>query len=146
MDRHRRTSEDTMRAFGLGMAAVALLMSTTTEGVAQTPLAGDWILSISSPEGDFDLPVAIAQDGDALTLAGRGEFAALVMAGVVDGSDVRWSWDLDFQGTPLDVVLAGTVTDGSMSGIADFGGMAEGTWSASRDATEFLPPGADRFP
>ena len=55
------------------------------------------------------------------------------MAGVVDGSDVRWSWDLDFQGTPLDVVLAGTVADGSMSGMADFGGMAEGTWSASKD-------------
>ncbi len=35
----------------------ALLMSVMTDGVAQTPLAGDWILSISSPEGEFDLPV-----------------------------------------------------------------------------------------
>ncbi len=107
-------------------------MSATTDGVAQTSVAGDWILSISSPEGDFDLPVTIAQDGDALTLAGRGELAALVMTGVLEGSDVRWSWDLDFQGTPLDILLAGTVTEGSMSGYADFGGLAEGSWSASR--------------
>ena len=38
-------------------------------------------------QGDFDLPVAIEQDGDVLTLAGRGEFSPLVMTGVLDGSD-----------------------------------------------------------
>ena len=108
------------------------MMSAATDGVAQTPLAGDWILSISSPEGDFDLPVTIGQDGDALTLAGRGDLAGLVMTGALDGSDVRWSWDLDYQGTPLDILLAGTVTEGSMSGMADFGGLADGTWSAKR--------------
>jgi hypothetical protein len=121
-----------MRFLGLCALVVALLLSAATDGAAQTPLAGNWVLSISSPEGDFDLPVAIAQDGDALTLAGRGDFAALVMTGVLEGSEVRWSWDLDFQGTPLDVLLAGTVAEGAMSGYADFGGMAEGSWSASR--------------
>ena len=122
-----------MRVLVLSMAAVALLMSSATEGVAQTPpLAGDWTLSISSPEGDFALPVAIVQEGDELSLAGRGDFAALVMTGVLEGSDVYWSWDLNFQGTPLDVLLSGTVMEGSMSGMADFGGMADGTWSASR--------------
>ncbi len=121
-----------MRVFGLGMVTAALLMAAPTEGVAQSPLAGDWILSISSPEGDFALPVAIVQEGDALTLAGRGELAGLAMTGVLAGSDVHWSWDLNYQGTPLDVVLSGTVTEGAMSGMADFGGMADGTWSADR--------------
>ena len=121
-----------MRFLGLCTVVAASLMSAATDGVAQTPLAGDWILSISSPEGDFDLPVTIGQDGDALTLAGRGDLAGLVMTGVLDGSDVRWSWDLDYQGTPLDILLAGTVTEGSMSGMADFGGFADGTWSARR--------------
>ena len=121
-----------MRFPGLCTVVAALLMSAATEGAAQTDLAGDWVLSISSPEGDFDLPVAIEQDGDVLTLAGRGEFSPLVMTGVLDGSDIRWSWDLDYGGTPLDVLLRGTVEDGSMSGLADFGGLAEGSWSASR--------------
>lgn len=121
-----------MRFLASSTLVAALLMSAATDGAAQAPLAGDWVLSISSPEGDFDLPVTIAQDGDALTLAGRGDFAALVMTGVLEGSEVRWSWDLDFQGTPLDVLLAGTVAEGAMSGYADFGGMAEGSWSASR--------------
>ena len=113
-------------------AAAALLFAAAGDGVAQTSLTGDWILSISSPEGEFDLPVMITNDGDSLVLTGRGEIAALTMTGVVEGSDVRWSWDLNYQGTPLDVVLAGTVTEGAMSGFADFGGMAEGSWSAKR--------------
>ena len=54
------------------------------------------------------------------------------MTDVLDGSDIRWSWDLDYGGTPVDVLLRGTVEDGSMSGLADFGGLAEESWSASR--------------
>ena len=121
-----------MRFLALCALVAASLMAAAADGTAQTTLEGDWILSVSSPEGDFDLPVTIAQDGDALTLSGRGELAGLVMMGVLEGSDVIWSWDLNFQGTALDVSLRGTVSEGSMSGDADFGGLAEGSWSASR--------------
>ncbi len=122
-----------MKFLGFFAVATALLMSAPTDGMAQTSVAGDWTFSISSPEGDFDLPVTITQEGETLALVGRGEFSPLVMTGALEGSEVSWSWDLDFQGTPLDVVLAGTVMEGSMSGFADFGGLAEGSWSASRD-------------
>ena len=123
-----------MRALGVIMAAVAVLVSAATHGAAQTDLSGMWTLTIQSDQGDQPLPITIVQDGESLTASGEvPEFGPIEMKGTLDGADVLFEWDLYIEGTELNIVFMGTIAeDGTISGTADFGGFGEGGWSAKR--------------
>jgi hypothetical protein len=79
------------------------------------------------------LTVEVVQSGQDLTATGdAGEFGTIAMKGTIDGDRVRLAWELDLQGTPLEIVFLGTLAEGSISGTADFGGMGQGDWLAER--------------
>ncbi len=122
-----------MRALGVITAAVAVLLSAPVDGAAQADLNGAWDLTIMTDQGDQMLMIHIVQDGGDLTATGdAGEFGTFEWKGTLEGSEVRFQWELDMQGTPLDIVFTGTVAEGAISGTADFGGMGQGDWSAKR--------------
>jgi hypothetical protein len=86
-------------------------------------------------QGDQMLTINVVQDGQALTATGEaGEFGPIEMTGTVEGANIRFAWELDMQGTPLDIVFTGILADGVISGTADFGGMGQGDWTAKRAA------------
>ncbi len=122
-----------MRAFGVFMTTGALLVAAPANGAAQDDLTGMWDLTVMTDQGDQMLTISVVQDGQDLTATGdAGEFGLIEMKGTVDGANVRLAWELDLQGTPLDIVFTGTLADGVMSGTADFGGMGYGDWTAKR--------------
>ena len=123
-----------MRARGVIMAAVAVLVSAPANGAAQTDLSGMWTLTIQSDQGDQPLPITIVQDGESLTASGEvPELGPIEMKGTLDGADVLFEWDLYIEGMELNIVFTGTIAeDGTISGTADFGGFGEGGWSAKR--------------
>ena len=123
-----------MRALGVIMAAVAILASAPSDGAAQSDLSGAWTLEVISDQGAaFSFDITIKQDEPDLTVTGEGgEFGRLELEGTLDDGNVRFAWDLDFQGTLVYIVFSGTVVDDGMSGSADFGGMAQGDWTAKR--------------
>ena len=123
-----------MRSLGVVMAAVAFLVSAPADGVAQTDLSGMWMLTVQTEQGDNPLPVTITQDGKNLTATGESpEVGPIEMKGMIDGSDVTFEWNLDLEGMELNILLTGTVADdGTMSGMADFGGFGGGAWTAKR--------------
>ena len=123
-----------MRALGVILAAVAVLVSAPANGAAQTDLSGMWTLTIQSDQGDQPLPITIVQDGESLTASGEvPELGPIEMKGTLDGSDVLFEWDLYIEGMELSIVFSGTIAeDGTISGTADFGGFGEGGWSAKR--------------
>ena len=47
---------------------------------------------------------------------------------------MKFTFTINFQGTPLPITLTGKVDGDTMAGKADFGGFAEGDWSAKRSA------------
>ncbi len=122
-----------MRSLGVVMAAVAFLVSAPADGVAQD-LSGMWILTVESEQGDNPLPITIVQDGNDLTATGEvPDLGPIEMKGMIDGSDVTFEWNLDLEGMELNILLTGTVADdGTMSGMADFGGFGGGAWTAKR--------------
>lgn len=67
------------------------------EGVAQSTLDGEWVVTINSPLGPFEFPVTIVQEGDELTVSTppspEGEPTFM---GRVDGSSVRFEFDIDY--------------------------------------------------
>ncbi len=123
-----------MRTLGVIMAAVAVLVSAPADGAAQTDLSGMWTLTIQSDQGDQPLAVTITQDGSDLTATGDGgEIGEVEMTGMIDGADVMFEWALYIEGMELAITLTGTIAeDGTISGMADFGGFGAAGWTAKR--------------
>ncbi len=123
-----------MRALGVVMAAVAFLVLAPADGVAQVDLSGMWALTVQSDQGDQPLPITIVQDGEKLTATGEvPDLGPIEMTGTIDGSTVQFEWDLYIEGMELNITFTGTVADdGTMSGMADFGGFGGGGWTAKR--------------
>lgn len=111
------------------------LISMPADASAQTVVDGNWLLVLNSPVGVFEIPVSIAQDGEQVmaTLAVEApDGQEFNLEGSLEGSAIRWSAEVDYEGMPILISLSGNVADGSMSGTADYGGMAQGDWSARR--------------
>ena len=129
----RKQEGGVMRGLGVIMVAVAVLVSAPADGAAQSDLSGMWILTLTTDMGPQMVTITVVQDGQDLTATGdAGEYGTIEMKGTVDGAEVRLAWELDLQGTPLDIVFTGTLADGVISGTADFGGMGTGDWTAKR--------------
>ncbi|MFW6200761.1 MAG: hypothetical protein ACOC8K_09310 [Gemmatimonadota bacterium] len=125
-----------MRYFGLLLAVLMVtLFATPSEASAQTAVDGNWLLVLNSPVGLFEIPVSVVQDGELVlaTLAVEApdgqEFS---LEGSLQGSAIHWSAEVDYEGMPIVISLSGSVSEATMSGTADYGGMAQGDWSARR--------------
>ena len=100
---------------------------------AQTSVAGNWDVTINSPQGANTSLVVFKQDGDKVSgvLKGRGGELPFE-GGTLTGNDLKFSFTINTQGMALPITLTGKVEGETMSGKADFGGFAEGDWTAKR--------------
>ena len=79
-----------MRALGVLMATVAVLVTAPANAMAQTDLSGMWDLTVMTETGDQTLTITVVQDGKNLTATGDvGEFGPIEMTGTIEGVDVR---------------------------------------------------------
>jgi len=100
---------------------------------AQTTVAGNWDVTINSPQGANTSLVVFKQDGDKVSgvLKGRGGELPFE-GGTLTGNDLKFSFTINTQGMALPITLTGKVSGDTMTGKADFGGFAEGDWTAKR--------------
>jgi len=120
------------RVFGLGLSlalfcAVALIASA--QGGAS--VVGEWDMTVNSPQGTRTLLLKLKQEGDKLTgtvKSPRGE--APLTSAELKGSDITMVMTVQFQGGDMVITYTGKVEKDSMKGDADFGGLAQGDWSA----------------
>ena len=111
-----------------------LVFALSAPAFAQTSVAGDWDITIDSPQGSRTVAMSLKQDGEKLDGLFKSQMGELPLAGTLTGSDLKLTFTLNMGGTPLDVVMTGKVEGEGFGGKADFGGMAEGTFSAKRAA------------
>ena len=124
------------RFISLVLAAMLLLVSTALAhplagGQANANVAGNWDLTINSPQGQRTLLLVIKQEGDKLTglmKSPRGELPLDKLT--VKGDDISFRTTIQFQGQEMVITYSGKAGKDSMKGDADFGGLATGTWSA----------------
>ncbi|HKB14356.1 MAG TPA: hypothetical protein VKD69_27010 [Vicinamibacterales bacterium] len=122
----------------LAILALALLTAVTASAQppAQTDVTGDWDITINSPQGANTSKVTLKQDAEKLDGLFKSPAGELAFKGTVDGDEVKFTFTINFQGMPLDVRMNGKVAGDTIAGKADFGGFAEGDWTAKRaDAT-----------
>ena len=112
---------------------LALALLTASPVLAQTNITGDWDVTVVSPQGTNTTPVTFTQDGDKVSGIFKSPEGQLPFAGgKMTGSDLTFTFTITFQGMPLPITLTGKVDGASMAGAADFGGFAQGEWSAKR--------------
>jgi len=104
---------------------------------AQVNIAGDWEVTINSPQGSNTAIASLKQDGDKVSGVLKNQMGELPFEGAtLTGDDLKFTFTVNFQGQPLPITLTGKVKGNTIDGKADFAGMAEGDWSAKRvDAT-----------
>ncbi len=123
----------------LTLALAALLVSTPTPAAAQRNLGGSWDFVVMTESGDpqVRLTVELAMTQDGRLQGAPGGARPSVLTGSVQGSSVQFSWETDFQGTPVDFRFTGTTTEDGMSGsvevdFGDRGGVTQSKWIATR--------------
>jgi hypothetical protein len=112
---------------------LSLLLFVPGLASAQTTVAGNWDVTINSPQGSNTSLVVFKQDGDKVSgvLKGRGGELPFE-GGTLTGDDLKFSFTINTQGMALPITLTGKVAGDTMTGKADFGGFAEGDWTAKR--------------
>lgn len=116
----------------LRLAVVALALLVAAPAFAQTSIAGDWDLTINSPQGANTSKVTFKQDGEKVDGLFKSPAGELAFTGTLTGDALKFTFQIQFQGQPLDIIMTGTVAGVEMTGKANFGGMVDGDWTAKR--------------
>jgi hypothetical protein len=122
-----------------------MVLLAATPAFAQTSVAGDWDVTVNSPQGSNTTRVTFKQEGDKVSGIFRSPRGELPFdGGTLTGKDLKFTFTIETQGMQLPITLAGTLADdgATMVGKADFGGFAEGEWTAKRADPNAPLPGA----
>lgn len=134
----------------LGFAATLLLATNVALATQDADVAGEWLMTISAPNGDRTITLNIEQDGSTLTGTSltEGQEEPSELTGTIDGNNITLNIRRGFGrgrggggggrgggrgGAPWE----GTVDGDTMSGERTFGGRGGGggttiTWTATR--------------
>ena len=125
------------RCFLLILFAVACAIPIMGQGVG---IAGAWDVTLNSPQGTFNLQFNLKQDGEKVSGTLKGQRGELPIEGTVKGKDVTLKWTTKYQDNDLPITLTGAVDGATMKGSADYGGFAQGDFSAKRGGDSAAAP------
>ena len=121
------------KAIFLSVLACGLLLAGFGGVSAQTAtVAGDWDASMNTPGGAVDFRLTFKVDGEKLTGTVKRASGELPLQGTIKGSDISFSYTVNYNGNDITLTFTGKVTSDAMSGNVSFGGQADDGWSAKR--------------
>jgi len=120
-----------MKRLGVTVALSLLLGALSFAQAAPADVIGDWELTTSSPVGESTNTVEFRKVGDAIKAfakapQGEREYDSTAL----DGDKLTLVLTINYEGQPMVITYVGTVSDKSINGSADFGGLAMGSFSA----------------
>jgi len=116
------------------LLALSLLIASPV--FAQTDITGDWDVTVNSPQGSNTTPVTFKQEAGKVSGMFKSPQGTLPFeGGTMTGNDLKFTFTINVQGMELPITLTGKVEGETITGKADFGGFAEGDWSAKRTGT-----------
>ena len=122
------------RLFPLILALLFLPLSIIMAAGQSVDVTGDWEFTLNAPTGSRQLKATLKQEGEKLTGVFKNERGEVPCQGTVKDKEIKLTYTIKFQDQDLQVTFTGKVDGDSMAGKADFGGFAEGDWSAKRQA------------
>ena len=83
---------------------------------------GEWDGSFNTPGGARPVKFVFKVDGEKLTGIAKRSSGDVPLAGTIKGSDITFSYTVNYNGHDLTLSFAGKVTGDTMSGSVSFGG------------------------
>jgi hypothetical protein len=115
-------------------AATAVAAGAAPAARATDEFTGDWDVTVNSPQGAFNFQASFKQDGEKLGGTIKSPRGELPFEGTVTAKQLKFSYTVPFQGNPLLITMTGAIDGDAIKGQADFGGFAQGDWTAKRSA------------
>lgn len=98
---------------------------------AQSSAIGSWDLTTKTPMGDQPSVLVIKQEGGKLMAVGKSPRGERPYDSItVNGSDIKFVLTIQFQGADMVLTYTGKMDKDGMKGEVDFGGLAQGEWTA----------------
>jgi len=116
------------------LLALAVFAVTVTTALAQggASVVGTWDMVVESPQGKRPSTLVIKQEGDKLSAVAKGARGERPLDSVtLKGDEITMVMTVQFQGQDMVITYKGKVEKEMMKGTADFGGLAQGEWSAT---------------
>lgn len=113
-------------------AILLLALAFVSPAFAQTNVAGDWDLTIQSPQGARTILLTLKQDGEKITGMFKAATGELPVTGTLIGNELKFSFSIPVQGQALDISMTGKVDGEAVAGMAQFGGFGEGEFTMKR--------------
>src|SRR5512147_1183964 len=101
-----------------------------------TTLAGKWTMSLEIPMGTATPALEFVQQGEKITGTYEGRYGKWPLSGTLKNRALEFSVTMNAEGTETTLSFRGEVsTDFKtiLKGVADLGGMGEGSWTAKRN-------------
>ena len=114
------------------MKLIIAMLITLALPLAAADLTGAWDVTVDIGGNTGNPVITLKQDGNTLTGTYKGLLGEAPIKGTADGSKVRWEFTADYDGNKFNVIYTGTAEGNAMKGTVDFGGQAEGTFTAKK--------------
>ncbi|HKE59989.1 MAG TPA: hypothetical protein VKB46_24930 [Pyrinomonadaceae bacterium] len=114
------------------MLILALALFVTTAAAQSPNSTGTWDATLTSPQGTFNVQMMLKQDGEKVTGVVKGQRGEIPIEGTLTGKDLKLKYTIKFQDNDMLITLAGTLDGASIKGSADYGGLAQGDFTAQR--------------
>ena len=125
------------KIFLASVFAIGLVLISMGNAAAQTAkVAGEWDATFNTPGGPRSLKLLFKVDGEKLTGTAKRSNGDVPLTGTIKGSDISFSYTVDYNGNALTLIFSGKVSGDSISGTVSFNGQAEDSWGAKRAPAE----------
>jgi hypothetical protein len=124
-----------LKVFGLMLALVA---AAPAAAFAQGSVAGDWDLTLTTPQGTNTVSVSFKQvgDGDRVTGTLTSPMGSVPLAGTATAGELNLTASIDVQGMVLDMAFTGKLAGDALSGTVKVGDFGEFPFTGARAAAK----------
>ena len=121
---------------GATMLAICFALVPTASAADAAKVAGEWAITVESPQGTGTPSLVLKQDGETLTGTYKGRLGEVPLKGTIKGNDIKFTVTVSPQGQDLVIEYAGTVDGDTMKGKAKFGEYGEGNFTGKKKAAD----------
>ncbi len=114
------------------LLVISIMMVPGAVAADNANVAGEWSLTVESPQGTGNPSVILKQDGENLTGTYKGRLGETPLKGTIKGNDIKFSFTVSPQGQDLTIEYSGTVDGDTMKGKAKFGEYGEGNFTGKK--------------
>ena len=117
--------------FAIGLILIGA-GSMAAQASQASSVAGEWDATMNTPGGARPFKLVFKVDGEKLTGTAKRSNGDVPIVGTIKGSDISFSYTINYNGNDLTLTFTGKVAGDSMSGNVSFGGNGDDEWSAKR--------------